>query len=306
MPIIRKRLVASEVYPDTIRYNDGTDTVESFIDGVWTPNPDVDPRINTLYPPRITADSKCDAAASVSAAFQAQIGEIITAIGNAVTVFQVAGLVLGLLSFGVFAIFINIALAIGDAMLSAGDAALTAALTPAVWEQFTCILYCNMDANGRLQTGGLAAVQGDVTAQIGGLAGVTINSFVALSGEAGINNLASIGTSTGSCGGCTDCDCIHESDVFIGNFVDIGNDITGHYIQVTSAAANFSGILAEWAVVGTFPDFCCTYITFSVTAGGISAGGLFGCDGNPSGAGPISRVQFYHASAPFTIKYYFT
>lgn len=305
MPIIRKKLDPAEVYPDTIRYDDLTDTVQSFIDGEWVDNPAVDPRTTTLYPPRITSDSKCDAAASVSAAFQTQIGEILTAIDNAGTVFQIAGLVLGLLSFGVFAIFINIALAIGNAMLDAGSGALTAALTPAVWEQFECILYCNMDGNGRLVPGGFAQVQADVSAQIGGLAGTTINSFVALSGEGGINNLASIGTSTGSCSGCTDCDCIHDYDVMIGDFVDIGNDGTGHYIQLTAVASGHNGIPAFWAVVGG-EDFCCTYVTFAVTAGGISSGGLLNCSGSPSGAGPVSLVEFYRTSAPFTIKYYFS
>lgn len=305
MPVIRKKLSPDEVYPSTIRYNPDTDQVESLIDGVWTPNPAVDPRINTLFPPRITSDSKCDAAASVSAAFQTQIGEILTAIDNAATVFQIAGLVLGLLSFGVFAIFINIALAIGDAMLDAGSSALTAALTPAVWDQFECILYCNMDGNGRLVLGGFAQVQADVAAQIGGLAGTTINSFVALSGEAGINNLASIGTSTGSCTGCTSCDCIHDYDVQVGDFVGIGDDGTGHYIQLTAVASGHNGIPAFWAVVGG-EEFCCTYVTFAVTAGAISAGGLLNCSGSPSGAGPVSLVEFYHVSAPFTIKYYFS
>lgn len=305
MPIIRKKLEASEVYPDTIRYNPDTDQVQTLVDGEWVDNPAVDPRITTLFPPRITSDSRCDAAKSVSDAFQNQINEIITAIGNAATAFTIAGLILGLLSFGVFAIFISIALAIADAMIGAGSTALTAALTPSVYDQFTCILYCNMDGNGRLQPGGLAAVQGDVTAQIGGLAATVINSMVALSGEGGLNNLASIGTSTGSCSGCSDCECLHDYDVMIGDFVDIGNDGTGHYIQLTAVAAGHNGIPAFWAIVGG-EDFCCTYLSFAVTAGAISAGGLLDCSGNPSGAGPVSKVEFYHASAPFTIKYYFS
>lgn len=305
MPVIRKKLSPDEVYPSTIRYNPDTDQVESLIDGVWTPNPAVDPRINTLFPPRITSDSRCDAAASVSAAFQGQIGEIITAIDNAATAFTIAGLILGLLSFGVFAIFISIALAIADAMIGAGSSALTAALTPAVWEQFTCILYCNMDGNGRLVPGGWEQVQLDVASQIGGLAGTTLNAFVALAGEAGINNLASQGTSTGSCSGCTDCDCLHPFDVMIGDFIDIGDDGTGHYIQLTAVASGHNGIPAFWAVVGG-EDFCCTYVTFAVTAGAITSGGLLNCSGSPSGAGPVSQVEFYHSSAPFTIKYYFS
>src|SRR6187431_2802895 len=117
MPIIRKKLSPDEVYPTTIRYNPDTDTVQSLIDGEWVDNPAVDPRTNTLFPPRITSDSKCDAAQSVSDASQNQIAQIITAIGNGATAFTIAGFILGLLSFGVFAIFISIALAIADAMI---------------------------------------------------------------------------------------------------------------------------------------------------------------------------------------------
>ena len=208
MPLIRKKLIESEVYPETMRYDPLTDKVQSLIDGEWVDNPSVDPRLNNLFPPRITADTACDAAASVTEAFQNQIGEILTAIDNAATVFTVAGLILGLLSFGVFAVFISIALAIADAMIGAGASAITAALTPTVWEQFTCILYCNMDSNGRLNQDSWEQVQADVAAQIGGLAGTTLNSFVALAGFAGINNLASLGTATGSCSGCTECGCI--------------------------------------------------------------------------------------------------
>lgn len=306
MPVIRRKLDPNTVYPETVRYDPMTDTVQTNVNGEWVDNPEADPRTQTTYPPRITSNTKCDAAQSVSDAFKGHVDETITAIGNAATAFTIAGIILSLLSFGTFAVFISIALTVADAMIGIGASALTAALTTPVYEQFTCILFCNMDANGRLQAGGLAAVQGDVDAQIGGAAATVLNSMLALAGEGGVNNLASLGASTGDCSSCTDCDCLHESDVAIGAFIDIGNDVTGHYIQLASAPANYSGILGEWAVVGTVDEFCCVYLTFAVTAGAISAGGLLGCSGGAVGAGPVGRVQFYHASSPFTIKYYFT
>lgn len=230
MPVIRKKLSPDEVYPSTIRYNPDTDQVQSLIDGEWVDNPAVDPRLNTTFPPRVTSDTTCDAAQSVSDAFQNQIAGIITAIDGAATAFTIAGFILGLLSFGVFAIFISIALAIADAMIGAGAASLTAALTPTVWHQFTCILYCQMDTNGRLKTGGFVEIQSDVASQIGGLAGTVINSFIALAGEGGINNLASLGTSTGD---CDDCGCpngcpekyrIYDDNPANGSIVEVGAD----------------------------------------------------------------------------------
>jgi hypothetical protein len=211
-----------------------------------------------------------------------------------------------LLSFGVFAIFISIALTVADGMIGAGASALTAALTGAVYDQLKCILYCHMNPQGQVSEGQLAAIEADVTAQIGGLAATTINSMLSLAGFAGVSNLASLGTSTGDCSDCTDCDCLHPGDVLVGDFVEIGDDLTGHYIEVTAVASGWEGIPAFWAVVGG-DDFCCTYQTFVVVSGTIASGGLFDCNGNPIGAGhPTGTVEFYGTSGTFTIKYYFS
>ena len=229
MPLIRKQLIASDVYPENIRYNEGTDTVQSLIDGVWTDNPAADPRNQTTFPPRLTANPACDAAQSVVDALKNQIDQTITAIDNTLTLFQIAGLILGLFSFGVFAIFINIALAIADAMATAGATALNAALTNPVYEQLTCILFCNMDGQGRINQEGLDATIAEVDTEIGGLAAATINAMLSLAGVGGINNLASLGTSTGDCSGCTDCGCIEgcTSDHFTYQWDDDGWIVSG-------------------------------------------------------------------------------
>jgi len=202
MPIVRKRLKPSDVYPDDIRYNPSGDQVEVLIDGVWTPAPGSDPRQQTTLPPRITADTKCDAAASIADALENQINEILTAIDNSLTVAQIAGLILGLFSFGVFAIFINIALAIADAMLGYGSAAIEAALPPAAFDTLKCILYCHMNDEGRINPGDLTNIFSEVGDQIGGIGAGILNDMMSLAGEGGLNNLAAIGTSTGDCSTC--------------------------------------------------------------------------------------------------------
>lgn len=202
MPIIRRKLAASDVYPDDIRYNEMTGTVQRNVNGVWEDAPESDPRQQTTLPPRLTADTRCDAAASVADALANQISEILTAIDNAGTAFTIAGIILSLLSFGVFAIFVSIALAIADAMLGYGTAAIEAALPPSAFDALKCILECHMDGQGRLKEGELPAVQSEVTTQIGGIGASIINSMLSLAGEGGINNLASLGTSTGDCSAC--------------------------------------------------------------------------------------------------------
>lgn len=202
MPLIRKQLIPDEVYPSTIRYDEGTDTVQSLVNGEWVDSPEADPRNQTTLPPRITSDTACDAAQSIADALKAQIDDTITAIGNASTAFTIAGIILGFLSFGVFAVFISVALTIADTMIGIGASALTAALTEPVYEQLVCILVCHINDSGRIDAGSLPVIQGEVTEQIGGVAATVINSMLALAGEGGLNNLASLGTSSGSCGGC--------------------------------------------------------------------------------------------------------
>lgn len=205
MPIVRKKLDPNTVYPTNLRYNPDTDTVQSLVNDEWVDNPAADPRHQTSFPPRLTANPACDAAQSVVDALKAQITATITAVGNASTATTIAGLILGLFSFGLFAVFISIALTIANAMIDAGESALTAALTDPVYDQLKCILDCNMDVNGRLSPAALTEVQTEVNDQIGGLAAATLNAMLSLAGEGGINNLASLGTSTGD---CDDCGCV--------------------------------------------------------------------------------------------------
>jgi hypothetical protein len=202
MPIIRKQLKPSDVYPDNIRYNEVGDKVQVFIDGEWVDAPESDPRTQTTYPPRATADPRCDGAQSVADALENQIAQILTAIDNAQTLATIAGLVLGLLSFGVFAIFINIALAIAGYMLDAGTAAISATLPPTAFDQLACILYCHMDAQGRIKKGDLPNIYNDIVDEISLPGAQVLISMLELAGEGGLNNLASIGTATGDCDEC--------------------------------------------------------------------------------------------------------
>jgi len=204
MPIVRRKLDPNTVYPEDLRYNPDTDTVQSNINGTWVDNPAADPRKQTTFPARITSSPACDAAQSVVDALKTQINSVIDAIANAKTLFTIAGIILSLFTFGVFGIFISIALTIGDAMVGAGSTALSAALTDTVFDTLACILYCQFNSSGRLKVGGLDQAESDVDDQIGGLAATVINAMLRLAGEGGVNNLAALGTSTGD---CSDCGC---------------------------------------------------------------------------------------------------
>src|SRR5919108_1150916 len=305
MPIIRKKLDPNTVYPDDLRYNENTDTVQTNVNGQWVDNPEADPRNQTTYPPRNTANPRCDGARSVADALSNQIMEILTAIDNASTAYTIAGLILGLLAFGPFGIFIGIALFLADQMLAAGSTAIEAALPPSAFDTLTCILYCRMDANGRLKTGQLPATMGDVDAQIGGFGAIILNGFLSLAGEGGINNLASLGTSSGSCGGCPcNIECISEEAVIFGTVVNQ----TSTYIDIQSELATYNGLTRQWAIYGSLTnDFCCMMCQWQVQAGAISSGNLFDCAGaiNNGLPGTKRRAEFYHNTTPFIIRYRF-
>lgn len=260
MPIVRKQLKPSDVYPEDIRYDEATDNVQSLINGVWTDNPAADPRNQTTFPPRLTANPACDAARSVVDALKNQIDQTIIAIDNASTAIFIAGLILGLFSFGLFAIFISVALGVADAMIAAGSTALEAALTEPVYHTLACILRCNMDSQGRLEPNALPAIEGQVNSQIGGLGATIINSMLSLAGEGGINNLASLGTSTGDCSdcGCSQCDLDLWNTVYLGTIISVGEN----YIEME--AANVAGPHGDWRVsIGTAAsNVCCCFNNF--------------------------------------------
>lgn len=305
MPIIRRKLDPNTVYPETLRYNDSTDAVESFVNGEWVENPEADPRTQTTYPPRITSDSACDAAQSVADALKANVDSTILAIDNAATGFTIAGTILGLFTFGVFGVFIGLALTLADTMIGIGGSALTAALTEGVYDQLKCIINCQMDDNGRLKSGGFAAIQGDVNSQIGGVAAVVLNAMLSLAGEGGVNNLASIGSSTGDCSEC-DCEqaCIGEGAVLFGTLVAQ----TATYVDIQAEAGVYQGIPAYFAIYGSqSSDFCCMMCAWQVQSGAIQSGSLVDCAGNGSNGlpGMKRRAEFYHTTSSFVIRYTF-
>lgn len=201
-------MIPDEVYPSDLRYDEVTDTVQKKVGDEWKDSPESDPRHQTTVPPHITDDTACDAAQSVVDALKTQVAGITDAIDNASTLFKIAGIILSIFTFGAYGVFISLALTVADSMVGYGSAAIEAALTEPVWEQLRCILYCNMDGQGRISESDLGAVQAQVTTEIGGLAATIINQMLSLAGEGGVNNLGALGTSDGA--DCSGCGCVDE------------------------------------------------------------------------------------------------
>jgi len=265
MPIIRKQLIPSQVYPEDLRYNETTGTIQSLVNGEWVDNPDADPRNQTTFPARTTANTACDAAESVKDAFKTQIDGVLAAIDGAQSAFTIAGIILSLFTFGVFGVFIALALFLAHAMLDAGTIAIAAALTPAVYHTFMCILDCQFDPlTGRLIPGSMGAIQASVTDQIGGIGAVILNQMLNLAGEGGVNNLAALGTSTGDCDdcGCEPCEFMTDFHLWSYGSQPFGLDIQfgTNFMEITPEL--YSGDGAYYITLSTEDVAkCCTPIT---------------------------------------------
>lgn len=286
MPIIRRKLDPNTVYPTTLRYNPDTDTVQSLVNDEWVDNPAADPRKQTTFPPRITSDPACDAAQSVVDALQTNLSGVISAIEGASTLFTIAGLILGLFTFGTFDIFISLALTIGGGMVDAGAPALEDALGPSAFETLKCILNCHMNNSGRVKPGEFSQILSDVTDQIGGLGAVVLNGMLSLAGEGGINNLAALGTSTGDCDSCDDCGipCGSAPEVTFGTVIDEYEEDGRKVLRVESVYIASPGF---WDVSlgnygegsGTYP--CChIYAWVKYSGADIVTTGYTGCAGD--------------------------
>lgn len=114
-------------------------------------------------------------------------------------------------------------------MLDAGTTAINAALTPAVYHKFVCILNCNMDAMGRLVGGSLGDIYSRIDEDIGGLGAVILKAEVGLAVEGGINNLGALGTSTGDCSDCICSTCPLDNWV-----VQVGTEISRTEATITA------------------------------------------------------------------------
>lgn len=287
MPIIRRKLDPSTVYPANIRYNADTDTVQSNVNGDWVDNPAADPRNQTTLPPRLTSDTACDAAQSVVDAIKGQIDGTVEAIDNSSTLFTIAGIILSFLSFGVFAVLVDLVLFIADQMVAAGSAAIEAALTEDAYDKLKCALKCHMNGSGRLVSGGLAAVQAEIGITVGGLGASIINQMLQLAGEGGVNNLASLGTATGECGDCDECGCGFVTNADVGGWdrwllleenlapSDFPNGLQLIFAPVDGMPAPLGTTAAYWndgysGAIGMMTEFDapCHVLSLSVTISG--------------------------------------
>lgn len=206
MEIIRKELTQAELFPDDIRYDEGTDTVQRRVNGDWIDSPESDPRVNNYFPPKTGSSAACDSAANIVVNLQGLVDGIVTAVCGGAVAYGIGTYIIGILTIfsGLFGVLLLLAIAAGSALVSLGCGDLGTAFTSGTWDTLLCILKCRMNTSGQLTAISLSAVRGDIDSQIGGTAATVLNLLFDIIGFGGLNAMGASGAETGD---CDDCGC---------------------------------------------------------------------------------------------------
>lgn len=205
MKVVRKLLTPDEITPPTLRYDATCSCVQFSPDGgvTWVDDPSDDPRSapKFLKPPLIGSDIACRAANNMTAYIEQTLEGIFTA----TSVIQIGGALLGagilILTDGA-GIIVEVFLAVAEAVSALTLTAVEAAFTPTVYDQITCILYCDLNSSGQLTAGKLDDVQAQVDALGNSIVSDVFAGFVAMWGVNGFNNAGVLGDAPHDCSGC--------------------------------------------------------------------------------------------------------
>jgi len=188
------------------RYDDGTDTVQTSVDGgdTWQDAPQSDPRNINHFPPPDTADPKCDAAARM----EAWVEEIVTGIEDGLAISALAGTLIDFIlgSFAVWAAPLALLLFLVEALITAlidiGLEDLQDSFTSGFYDNLLCYFYHWCAPDGRISAQGVANVLQDVYDNEVETCYNVMQQIFALTGAGGLNDLASTRGETGDCSGC--------------------------------------------------------------------------------------------------------
>lgn len=211
MKLIRGLLSGAGISPKNLRYDPTSDQVQQTYDdgATWVDQPGQDPRHSTIYqfPPIGGSDPQCQAAANMSRGisdFLHNISGIASAATNAesmltiiiggLAVFFPEGAAVGVLAF--------LALDLASTIFSSTFAAVDAAFTSTVYDQLTCIFFCDISADGTVTADQLSTILSDINTQIGGLVYTVLSGMFFLMGEVGLSNMGAKGSAPADCSGC--------------------------------------------------------------------------------------------------------
>jgi len=200
MDIIRKELRNSETLPPGVRYDEGTDTVQTWVDDAWVDTPERDPRLNDAA---TAPDDMCDGAARMAAFLQDTVQGIIDGIDDDKSDAEIALVVLGVLAIIplIDLLYVLIAALVG-ALIVLGSSFLHAAFDSFDWDNLICLIDKNLNADGFLDNEGFSRLQTQITADLDTDPASILNDILTLVGRAGMNDAAALRDEAGDCSGC--------------------------------------------------------------------------------------------------------
>lgn len=180
----------------------------------WMDNPDADPRNEwTAAPPLPGADGdskKCAAADNAAAQFRVWADQLVEFLETATIAIGVLTAIVTLIAAVVFvsgvgAAWAGLLLSLAAALFGLGSGEFNDAMTEEVYEDFRCILYCNVGEDGKFSEENIVAILEEIATKFDGIVEHFFFSIVSTMRGVGMSNIATMGTSTAE--DCGDCEC---------------------------------------------------------------------------------------------------
>ncbi len=208
LQVIRKELDPAEVYPENLRYDADCDCVQQTYDdgATWVEQPGQDPRTSDTfrYPTIGGGDPQCAAAANMTHFLQDVVE---TTLANLALGLDALGLATSILplfvELGPFEILFGLGIGLASGLISLGVDVINEEFTSEVYDQLTCIFYCNIEIDGSVTSEDLAAISSQIDAEMSADVALIMGLMFLLSGPVGLSNEGTIGDAEFDCSSCT-------------------------------------------------------------------------------------------------------
>lgn len=246
----------------------------------WTDAPEWDYRLTSVLSPSLEdqgiSNTKCQAADSVIVQYRDQIVEEINETQGASAILAlIAAVLLVFLTAGSALIIASMPGIVG-AILAVGVAAMQAAFTEEVWDQFRCLVYCRMDSDDSIGEAGWKALIQDVHDNFEGIVNIVLTNLLNATGAIGLTNMMRSAQGDPE-SDCSECECPapcapegwwgymwfegawYERSVFITsdeNSITLGSVDRGDGQQIIAFSVKDRNTccLVQWEWVGDIPD----------------------------------------------------
>jgi hypothetical protein len=245
-------------------------------DGItWVPDADNDPRREWVSAPPLPGEDgdskKCAAADNVRDQFNVWADELIELLEAGTLITAIAAAVVAFIASVVFASGVGAAWGVllfsfAAALFAEGSEGFDDAMTLTVYEQFRCILYCNIQEDGSFTEANIVAILQEITDTFDGIVEAFFYSIVSTMRSVGMSNTGTLGDATST--DCTECGC--EELCATWEIANVGSaEASGAYLGTFDGYRRYESTLASsntqvlTIMVDNEVD-CCELIDFRV------------------------------------------